>query len=449
MRPLGAALILSFALAACGPSGQISQGSGTSGSGGSAAGGSSSSAGASSGTSAGSSSGTSDRSFGGSNGSTAFGGSVTSGGSTSAGASSGGSSGSSNGTAGTTGLWVTGYYTGWDSAGYPVSAVDFGALTHLVVGPVLPNTDGSLDTTFSLGNAGAAWATSAVQAAHAASDRALLWVGGSGSESGFLGATSSANLSTFVANLQAAMSHFGADGVDLDWEPLPSSDEPSFTSLLQALRAAVPGAIVTLPVGTLNMNTDSVDGFYAQAAALADQLNVMSYGMAGAWQGWQSWHSSPISGEGPTTPESIDTTVPAYLAAGVPAAKLGLGVGFFGLCYTPPVTGPKQALGGSTVAASDGTMSYANIVADYAPSMTYAFDPKAQVPYLSAASPVGPAGCSYVSYDDESSIAAKAQYAKANGLGGAIIWELAEGYVPGGPDGGNALLESLRRSFRE
>jgi chitinase len=365
------------------------------------------------------------------------------------GTSSGAGSSSAGGSSGGAGLWVTGYYTGWDSASYPVNAVDFAALTHVVIGPVLANADGSLDTTFSLGNAGPAWATSAVEAAHAAGDVALLWVGGSDSESGFLGATSSANLSTFVANLQSAMSQFGADGLDLDWEPLATVDEASFTALLQALRAAAPGAVLTMPVGALNMNLDSVDSFYPSAAALVDQMNLMTYGMAGAWQGWQSWPSSPLSGETGSTPESIDTSVPAYLAAGVPAAKLGLGVGFFGLCYTPPVTGPKQDLGASTVAASDGVMSYTNIMADYYPSMTYTFDPSAQVPYLSASTAVGPSGCSYVSYDDASSVAAKAQYAKANGLGGTIIWELAEGYVPGGASGGNALLEALRTAFRQ
>ncbi len=415
---------LAAAFAACGASGQAS----TSGA---------ASTGTSGGASAGSGSGA--------------GTGTSSGGRTGASSSGGGTSstsGSTTGSSGGTGLWVTGYYTGWDSSGYPVSAVDFAALTHVVVGPVLPNADGSLDATFSLGNAGPAWATSAVTAAHAAGDAALLWVGGSGSESGFLGATSSAHLPAFVADLRAAMSQFGADGVDLDWEPLAPNDEASFTGLLQALRAAVPSAVITMPVGTLDVNTDRVDPFYASAAQLVDQMNLMSYGMAGAWQGWQSWHSSPLSGESPTTPESIDTSVSAYLQAGVPAAKVGLGVGFFGLCYTPPVTGPKQALGGSTIAASDGVMTYAHIVADYLPAMTYAFDPTAQVPYLGNATAVGPEGCSYVSYDDPSSIAAKGQYAKAHGLGGTILWELAEGYVPGGAQGGNALLEAVRQGFR-
>lgn len=325
-----------------------------------------------------------------------------------------------------------------------MSAVDFAAMTHVVVGPVLANADGSLETTFSLGNAGAAWATSASAAAHQAGDKVLLWIGGSGSESGLIGATAAGTLATFVSNLTAAMATYGADGVDIDWEPLPSADEPAFTALLQALRAAAPSAILTMPIGGLNLNIDTVDPFYANVAPLVDQENIMSYGMAGAWQGWDSWHSSPIGGESPTTPESIDSSVQAYLAAGLPAAKLGIGIGFFGLCYTMPVTGPMQALGGSTIAASDGVMSYANIMGSYYTAGAAQWDSTALVPYLSFTGATGPQGCSYISYDDAQSVASKAAYVKQHGLGGTIIWEIAEGYTGGG---GNALMEAVRAGF--
>ena len=267
-------------------------------------------------------------------------------------------------------------------------------------------------------------------------------MGGSNSETGLVGATASANLSTFVSNLTAAMASYDADGVDIDWEPLASADEPAFTALLTALRSAAPNAILTIPIGGLNMNIDTVDPFYADVAPLVDQENVMSYGMAGPWQGWQSWHSSPIGGESPTTPESIDSSVQAYLAAGLPAAKLGIGIGFYGLCYTPPVTGPLQDLGGSTIAASDGVMSYANIMADYYSASAAMWDATALVPYLTFAGATGPQGCSYISYDDAQSVGSKAAYVKANGLGGTIIWEIAEGYTGG--SGGNALMEAIR-----
>ena len=390
-----------------------------------------------------------------STGSSASSGSATSGSSTSSSSSSGAtSSGSGSGggsTSGASNLWVTGYYVGWESQAYPVAEVDFAAMTHVVIGPVLPNPDGSLDTTFSIdATHGPQWAQSASQAARAAGDHVLLWVGGADSASAFEGATSPGHLAAFVQNLIAAMSAYGAEGVDLDWEPISSNDEAAFTSLLEALRQAAPDATLTIPVGALNLNIDEVDAFYVTASGLVDQMNIMSYGVSGAWPGWQSWHSSPLSGETGSTPVSIESSVQAYLAAGVPASKLGIGVGFYGLCYTPPVTGPNQALGGSTIVASDGDMSYANIMSSYYDVSAARWDATAEAPYLSFASGTGPAGCSFISYDDAQSIAAKAQYVKANGLGGTIVWEIAEGYLASQPAGQrDPLMEALRTSFRQ
>src|SRR5258706_14581541 len=122
---------------------------------------------------------------------------------------------------------------------------------------------------------------------------------------------------------------------------------------------------MTMPVGYQNLNLkDDLSG-YPAIAQQYDQINIMSYGMAGAWSGWKSWHSSPLYQQDSATPTSIDSSVKLYVAAGVPKSKLGVGIGFYGLCYTPPVTLPDQDLGGSNLVASDGTMSYAHIMTDY------------------------------------------------------------------------------------
>lgn len=73
-------------------------------------------------------------------------------------------------------------------------------------------------------------------------------------------------------------------------------------------------------------------GFVGAAAALVDQINIMSYDMAGAWDGWDSWLFGPLYGATPTHPSSIDSSVQRFLAVGVPAHKLGIGVGFYGSC---------------------------------------------------------------------------------------------------------------------
>lgn len=49
------------------------------------------------------------------------------------------------------------------------------------------------------------------------------------------------------------------------------------------------------------------------------------------------------------------------------------------------------------------------------------WDASARVPYLKKKS-----GCGIVSYDDDESLTAKANYIKANGLAGAMIWEITQ-----------------------
>src|SRR5262249_50973116 len=161
-----------------------------------------------------------------------------------------------------------------------------------------------------------------------------------------------------------------------------------------------------------------------------DQMNITTYGMAGSWAGWQSWHSSAIFGESPATPSSVDSSVKAYLAAGVPANKLGIGVGFYGSCWTPPVRAPTSGLHGSRSVADDGTMSFTHIMSAYYTDMDHHYDATAKAPYLGYASAHGPEGCSFVSYEDPQSILDKGQYAAKMGLGGAIVWTLNAGYLP-------------------
>ena len=195
-----------------------------------------------------------------------------------------------------------------------------------------------------------------------------------------------------------------------------------------------------MPVGYENGNSpDDLSGYPAIASAY-DQVNVMSYGMAGAYSGWKSWHSSAMHYTDSATPTSIDDSVGLYLKAGVPAAKLGFGIGFYGLCYTSPVTAPDQALAGSVVAADDNDMSYANIMTSYFSAAAHQWDSLALVPYLSLATPTGPKKCTFVSYDDEQSIAEKGKYLKSKGLGGVIEWTINQGYV----GSASPLLEAVK-----
>ena len=348
------------------------------------------------------------------------------------------------------GAWVAGYHVGYQKDLYPIANVDFAALTHLMIGRIVPKADGSLDATFDIDAVnGPLWAKQAVAAAHAHGVKAVAMLGGAGEYAGWVGAASAAHRATFVANLVQAANDYGFDGFDLDWEPLNPADQPNFIALAQALRAARAGVILTVPVGWANanfQNANSPDTFYGTIAPLFDQINIMSYGMAGAWDGWQSWYTSAVTGSGGSTPSSIDTSVPFYLASGVPSRRLGIGIGFYGMCWSG-VTAAHQAPG--SVVADDNTMSYANIMSGYYSAARYHYDAAAQAPWLASSSAFGAAGCTFVSYEDATSIAAKGAYVRANRLGGTIIWTIAEGHrtdVAGAQQ--DALLDAVKAGFR-
>lgn len=375
-------------------------------------------------------------------------------------------------------IWVMGYYIGYQRHLQPPDEVDYAAMTHVMIGAVVPRTDGTFETHFYIGDAdGPAWAKEAVRRAHAAGTKAILMVGGAGSVDGFLATSDPAVRAAFVANLKAFVEECGFDGIDLDWEPLGPSDRASAFALLDALQA--PGAlprsayIYTVPVGWNNANfNDMADPFFGELSAYFDRVSTMSYSMLWLGDGWQSWHSSALYGETPTTPSSIANTVEALRAAGVPDAKIGIGVGFYGtaiengrwsgggfLHLDPPaipsyVTAPGQDTDHAVSRYGDNWLSYSNIMRDMHSGTAYRWDAAARAPYLSFSSPalfLGDLKTTYLTYENEQSIAEKGSYVRSENLGGVIIWTISQGYLGDWKTEGelDPLMKAIVSAFRE
>lgn len=343
--------------------------------------------------------------------------------------------------------WVSGYHVGYQRDLYPTAEIDFSTITHLMVGRLTPNANGTINTHFDIDNVnGPIFARAQSTAAHAAGAKAVLMVGGAGEYQGWVGAASAANRQNFVTDLLAAMDDLGYDGLDLDWEPIQTSDQPNFIALAQALRTRRPGMLLTVPVGWVNANFAATpDPFFAQIAPLFDQINIMSYDMAGDWDGWQSWHSSALAGHSGNTPSSLESSAEFYRRSGVRRARLGIGIPFYGTCWRN-VTGPR--LFGGTLVASDNVLSYRNIMTSYYTAAARQWDAAASMGYLGSAAPLGPQQCNFLSYDDAQSIAAKGAWLRRQGLGGAIIWTIGQGHIPTLPAGQrDPLLQAIKSSF--
>ncbi|HZI16743.1 MAG TPA: glycosyl hydrolase family 18 protein [Myxococcus sp.] len=351
--------------------------------------------------------------------------------------------------------WVSGYWVSYQRDRLHEDAVDFSGLTHLIVGRFNPRLDGLVVPSFE-------WQMPEPQAraiakrlserAHQAGRKALLMLGGDGGRETLAAASAPETRPIFVRSLLKTLEELGYDGVDVDWEPidLAAGDGERLIALLEELRAARPGIILTVPVFPWNTNfgmpADQA-AFALKLAARVDQLNIMSYGMSYTG-GWDSWHSSALQDEASSRPMSVSSSVRMYLEAGVPAGRLGVGTGFYGMCWRG-VTGPRVPLTEAMqLAGHDNVMSYANIMSLYFPLGVRHWDERASVPYLSFPSEKGPLGCDYVSYEDAASIQAKGQYVRQQGLGGTIIWTLNQGHRPTEPaENRHPLSRALKQAF--
>ncbi len=355
-------------------------------------------------------------------------------------------------------LWRTGYFPGWEQAGMPAASLDFTALTHLVHFSVVPNADGSLNT--SVNNLTTANSADVVTRAHAAGVKVLVCVGGSDSETGFLGAASPGKLPAFLNNITNFVAARGYDGVDVDWEAMPVSDFGEYTNLVMALHTALqamsPPKLLTAAASAYPVYGDPPAAEYQMFAALQgcfDQINIMTYDFSGPYQGWVTWFNSPIYDGGFHFPSSgglvpsVDGSVSNFRANGVASARLGVGIAFYGYVWmggagssATSLTQPRQAW---TTAPTTATYPYTGLMAAFYQTNSYHWDTTAQAAYLSLTN-ASPANNAFVSYDDPRTCQAKVSYARNHGLGGVMLWELAGDHTPNQPD---PLLQAVKQAL--
>lgn len=348
--------------------------------------------------------------------------------------------------------WVMPYYAGYQNDYLKPRDIDFSVMTHIVVGGVGINADGSLNEHWHMPKGGGnAMALDVGKRAKRADVKTLVWLGGPNEEDKLYAATSDAVRSVTVKNILALVDRLGYDGVDIDWEPIRAQDGPRLVALVRDLRAARPDLLITVPV---NWVASSIIfkkdlSLYKELSLYVDKLFIMSYSMAGPWDDWQSWHTSALAGDTKSTPTSVKTSVFAYLRAGVPKEKLGIGVATYAVCWEYPVTRPAQLLPTGFTSAKVHSMSMRTMLGDYYASKRERWDTKAQVPYVSFTKETGDFSCGFISYENKRSLALKGEYVRKQGLGGVIVWNLGTGYAPdSGSKNRHALLRSIYTTVR-
>lgn len=260
----------------------------------------------------------------------------------------------------------------------------------------------------------------------------IIAVGGWGAGGFSEMAATAAGREAFARSAAQMVQTHGVDGIDMDWEypgradagiAASPDDRANFTLLLEALRAALDAAAGEGRHYTLTAAV--ADGSAAEGIDIAavepylDWFNLMTYDFVNSATPTTGHHAGlHASRLAPPDARSVDRAVREYLAAGVPPRKLVIGAAFYGREFgevTPEHDGLYQRYGSYVT-----EHSWPQIKSDYIDRNGFVrhYDPQAQASWLWNASTRR-----FITYDDPQSIAAKAAYVKAHGLGGIMYWE--------------------------
>ncbi|WP_342710053.1 glycoside hydrolase family 18 protein [Bradyrhizobium sp. B124] len=236
--------------------------------------------------------------------------------------------------------------------------------------------------------------------------------------------------------------YFGLfDGVDVDWEyPVSGGrdgnlerpeDRHNFTLMIAELRrqldrfSASERRKLELTIAVSAAPDKIVNLEAADLARLVDRIHLMAYDYH-AGSAFAGFNAPLFACAGDPSPDlNVDASVNALVRAGVPPAKLTLGVAFYGraVADVPPQNNGLFQMGTTASAewgGSDG-IDYRDLVARRPEEQGFRryWSDEAQVPWLYDAE-----RRIWISYDDPFSIARKAMYARAHALAGIMIWDL-------------------------
>ncbi len=217
---------------------------------------------------------------------------------------------------------------------------------------------------------------------------------------------------TMILTLISLLQQAGGDGVNIDFESVPSSQKANLVSFMRKLSTRVKAVDADAEISMAAPAVDwSGSWDLAQLGSICDYLFIMGYDYY--WSGSNpAGPVAPLAGENYNVTRSVNT----YLSAGVPASKIYLGVPWYG--YDWPVTSNARK------AATTGTgksQLYYNAIS-MAKTYGRTFDATTQVPYFSYQSN---GSWRQVWYDDSTSLALKCALVNQKNLGGYGMWALS------------------------
>lgn len=236
----------------------------------------------------------------------------------------------------------------------------------------------------------------------------VLAIGGWGADGFSDAALTESSRNTFAESCLQWVNDYNLDGIDIDWEyPVNGGwgtiscrpeDKQNFTLLLQAIRNKIgTGKILSIAGGAGQEFVTNTE--LSSIATICDYINIMTYDY-GAYAHNANLYSSSSYNSG----ISSDSAVQNYIASGVPAAKINLGVPFYG------------RYGSAWPTFAELTQNYIN-----QNGWVRYWDDQAKACYLLK-------NGEFITYDDVETFGYKTAYIKANNLGGVMFWQYNQDY---------------------
>lgn len=321
---------------------------------------------------------------------------------------------------------VLGYLPYWAVTSELLPSMNYDRVSTIAYFGLAARSDGTLTKS---GTTWSAWASSlmtdVISKAHAEGVKVVLtvtmmaWDGNYALMSTLLNDPS---LRTKLANeIAATVSARNADGVNLDFEPMPNSLQTAYTAFVRDVRTALgPAAELTVAVtGGAASWDEGYDLPALVAAGGADAIMAMGYDLN--WSG--STHAGGVAPIVSPYALDVDTAMADFLDA-VPASRLIWGVPYYGRAWTTT----SDELNGRTC-KSAGTCTVASWAIPYNSARTGAetngrrWDPAGQVAWYTYASETYDAQVQAY-YDDPQSLDVKYDLVNQHDLAGVGIWHL-------------------------
>jgi chitinase len=265
----------------------------------------------------------------------------------------------------------------------------------------------------------------------------IVSVGGWGADNFSDAALTEASREKFANSVIDLIKLYALDGIDLDWEypgqagpgiKFRPEDRENFTQLLKTIRQHLDMLSDDRKRSGVNRYTLSIastNGEYFKHTEMdklhvyLDWINIMAYDFYNSLTKTTGHHTGLYhSLTADNSERYTEASVKEHLNAGIPAKKLVLGAAFYGRGFAgvnPTNNGLFQ-----TYDHYAGDYSYSKLIRDFVDKQGFKrfWDGAAKAPYLWNSDTA-----TFVTYDDPESLRAKADFVKANRLGGMMYWE--------------------------